>query len=92
MRDHLRERLRAENNQRHRIELIEEALCPPEPQLLDTCVLQNLDWIDRQIQLSDSLIQGDDVTATLERRYGSDLAEDLIALTVMYRHHEYYSG
>jgi hypothetical protein len=92
MRDHMPERLAAETNPMRRLELIEEALRPPEPQLLDTCVIQNVDWIHRQTQLGHSFIRDDEVTAKLERRYGSDLAEDLMALNVMYRHHEYHSG
>jgi len=46
----LEERLENESDPARRMELVEEALCPPEPHLLDTCVLQNLDWIDRKIQ------------------------------------------
>jgi hypothetical protein len=92
MRDHLPERLAAETDPRCRMELIEEALRPPEPQLLDTCVLQNVDWIHRQSQLGHSFIRDDGETAKLERRYGSDLAEDLMALNVMYRQHQYHSG
>ena len=32
-----------------RIEIIEQELCPSEPQLLDTCVVQRLDWVDHRI-------------------------------------------
>lgn len=43
------EQLAREADPGRRLEIIEEALCPPEPQLLDTSVLQNLAWVDRVI-------------------------------------------
>lgn len=43
----LKAKLEQEVDAARRIEIIEQELCPPEPQLLDTCVLQNLDWVNR---------------------------------------------
>lgn len=41
LRDDLRGRLLSESDPGQRLGIIDEALCPPEPQLLDTSVLQN---------------------------------------------------
>ena len=68
--------------------LIEEALRPPEPQILDTCVLQNLDWIDRKLEAEGSVIWDDAAVADLERKYGVDLANDLIDLGILYKRNE----
>lgn len=46
----LRSRLEKERDPGERLRLIEETLRPPEPQLLDTSVLQNLDWVDRKLE------------------------------------------
>jgi len=92
MLDHLRQRLAAEPDPRQRIDLIDAALRPPEPQLLDTCVLQNLDWIHRQIEINGSVVQNDAEMLKLARRYGTELVKDLQALHTMYQHHEHHSG
>ena len=51
-------------------------LRPPEPQLVDTCVLQNLDWIDRRLETSGSVIQDETATRDLAEQYGADLAHE----------------
>lgn len=69
-----------------RLDLIEETLRPPEPQLLDTCVLQNLDWVDRQLEAADgAVIWGDEEEHALIGRYGVDLAHDLLDLGTLYK-------
>jgi hypothetical protein len=46
--DNLEALLASETHPDKRMDLIDDALCPPEPQLIDTCLLQNLDWVDRR--------------------------------------------
>ena len=58
----LRKRLSTITCSERRFELIENALRPPEPQLLDTCVVQNLDWVDRQIELQGGRVIWDDAS------------------------------
>ena len=88
----LQQRLAAETDPGRRIRLIEQRLCPPEPQLLDTCVLQNLDWVERQLDATASIVWDEATRAKLVRRYGTDLADDLIDLGVLYKRFEQYSG
>jgi len=77
---------------RKRIEIIDDALRPPEPQLLDTCVLQNLDWVDRQIEEKENVIWDDAAIHELSERYGLETANDLIDLGVLYKKFEYLGG
>ena len=69
-----------------------ERLCPPEPQLLDTCVLQNLDWVDRQCEQSGAVVWDDQAIGELQRRYGPDLAVDLLDLGTLYKEFEARGG
>lgn len=71
---------------------IVDEMCPPEPQLLDTCVLQNLDWVDRQRERAGTVVWDDDAVRSLERRYGSELASDLLDLGTLYTQFEARSG
>lgn len=86
----LKVRLEQEVDAARRIERIEQELCPPEPQLLDTCVLQNLDWVDRRIESDGSWDDG--AVADLTERYGAELANDLIDLGILYKEFEDRSG
>ncbi|UJR83203.1 hypothetical protein [Sandaracinus amylolyticus] len=88
----LQERLAAEADPGRRRALIDEALRPPEPQLLDTCVLQNLDWVDRQLEANGPMVWDDVATAELVRQYGTDLAHDLIDVGILYKRFEWYGG
>ncbi|MEC9363127.1 MAG: hypothetical protein VYC42_07875 [Pseudomonadota bacterium] len=88
----LHERLQQEVDAARRIDIIEQELCPPEPQLLDTCVLQNLDWVDRRIESDGSIIWDDEAVAVLAERYGAELANDLVDLGVLYKEFENRSG
>lgn len=89
----LQERLGREIDAARRIEFIEQELCPPEPQLLDTCVLQNLDWVDRRIDSYGPIVWEDGAVADLmEERYGPELANDLIDLGVLYKGFEDRGG
>lgn len=88
----LEARLQRELDPAHRIELIEQELCPPEPQLLDTCVLQNLDWVDRRIETDGTVTWDDAAVAALQDRYGAELANDLIDLGILYKEFEHRSG
>jgi hypothetical protein len=88
----LSERLSRESDPVRRTVLIDEALRPPEPQLLDTCVLQNLDWVDRQLEAAGSVMWDDAAVAALRRRYGIELATDLIDLGILYKEFESRSG
>lgn len=74
------------------MEMIHLELGPPEPQLLDTCVLQNLDWVDRLLESRGTVTWDEPSIAELAERYGEDLAEDLIALGVLYKSFEWRSG
>lgn len=88
----LRVRLEQEVDAARRIEIIEQELCPPEPQLLDTCVLQNLDWVDRRIESDGSIIWDDEAVAALAERCGAELANDLIDLGILYKEFDNRSG
>lgn len=88
----LKVRLAQEVDAASRIEIIEQELCPPEPQLLDTCVLQNLDWVDRRIESGGSVTWDDGAVADLTERYGAKLAGDLIDLGILYKEFENRSG
>jgi hypothetical protein len=58
------------------MEFIDDAFRPPEPQLLDTCILQNLDWIDRQLEEKERVVWDDAALLELSERYGSDAASN----------------
>lgn len=76
----------------YRIEIIEQELFPPEPRLLDTCVLQNLDWVDRRIESGGPTTWDDEAVADLTERYGAELANDLIDVGILYKELEDRSG
>lgn len=65
---------------------------PPEPQLLDTCVLQNLDWIDKKLEQSEVVTWDDESIAALRDQYGYELASDLLHLGTLYKGFEYRGG
>ena len=88
----LMETLRSEGDPRRRMTLIEEHLRPPEPQLLDTCVLQNLDWVDRKLEMEESVVWDDAAVAELTGIYGQELANDLMDLGILYKEFESQSG
>jgi len=85
-------RLKLEPNPARRLDMIEEELRPPEPQLLDTSVLQNLDWIDRQIESAGSITWDAAAVADLTNKYGADQANDLIDLGMLYKGFEVRGG
>lgn len=89
--DELEARLAGETHPGKRMDLIGDALCPPEPQLLDTCVLQNLDWVDRRREAGD-VTWDDKSVRELTERYGRDLADDLLDLGTLYTAFEVRSG
>src|SRR5689334_8164274 len=91
MTSHLEARL-AQVDAARRLEIIEEELRPPEPQLLDTCVLQNLDCVDRQTELNGPMAWDEAAVAELAGKYGAELANDLIDLGVLYKEFEHRSG
>jgi len=87
----LSKQLADETDPGRRLDLIDNVLRPPEPQLLDTCVLQNLDWVDRQVNAG--MTTWDESAETrLVRRYGKSLAHDLLDLGILYRTFEDQSG
>ncbi len=91
--DGLRGRLLSESDPGQRLGIIDEALCPPEPQLLDTSVLQNLDWVDRKLEEAEAGVNWDDeAVAELKGRFGKDLAADLIDLGTLYKQFEHYGS
>jgi len=71
--------------------MIDEALRPPEPQLLDTSVIQNLAWVDRIIDAGGGAWSEDD-ECKLQQRFGIELATDLLDLGTLYKRFEYYGG
>lgn len=79
--------LERESDWGKRLELIRNALCPPEPHLLDTCVLQNLDWVDRREETKTIPTEDE-----LANQFGRELAIDLIALAILYRNFQDRSG
>lgn len=86
----LQERLAAEPDAGRRIDLIDALLRPPEPQLLDTCVLQNIDWVDRHRERGIPWCDTDEMNLT--EKYGPELTDDLISLAILYTHFEDHSG
>lgn len=88
----LEPRLEHEVDAARRIEMIEQELCPPEPQLLDTCVLQNLAWVDRLIESCGSIKWDHAAVADLTERYGAELANDLIDIGILYKEFENRGG
>jgi hypothetical protein len=90
--DRIDDRLARESDAGRRMDLIDDALRPPEPQLLDTCVLQNLDWVDRQREATGNVTWDDDSVERLVERYGRELANDLIDLGSLYTGFEARSG
>jgi hypothetical protein len=88
----LKNALESEGDSARRMEIIDVALCPLEPQLLDTCILQNLDWVDRQIDEKSSVVWDNESIAQLSKKYGSELANDLIDLGILYKTFEYYGS
>lgn len=86
-------RLEHEVDAGRRFEIIEQEICPPEPQLLDTCVLQNLDWIDRRIESARGCVTWDDASfADIAQRYGPELPNDLLDLGTLYKEFQNRSG
>jgi len=76
-----------------RLGLIEQELRPPEPQLLDTCVLQNLDWVNRTLEAAGGRVIWDDVQfRELAERYGPEHARDLVDLGTLSTEFESRSG
>jgi hypothetical protein len=70
---------------------------PPEPMLLDTCVIQNLDWVhQRSIEIeahnSDEPFWSETRYRDLQDRYGEDLAGDLLDLGRLVQHFEDAGG
>lgn len=91
--DALRIRIQAESDPGERLHVIDEVLCPPEPQLLDTSVLQNLDWVDHRLEATEGDANWDDESvAQLEARFGKELAADLIDLGTLYKQFEHYGS
>jgi hypothetical protein len=75
-----------EPNPGRRIALIDAALRPPEPQLLDTCAIQGLDWVDRVADQEGGSVHWDDERrGALADRYGAEHADELIDLGTLYR-------
>lgn len=74
------------------MDLINNALRPAEPQLLDTCILQNLDWVDRQSEETQHVVWDDAALLELCKTYGAELANDLVDLGILYRQFEYSGG
>lgn len=72
--------------------LIDSALRPPEPQLLDTCVLQNLGWVDRQLEEKPDVVWDDAALLELSAKYGVDMANDLVDLGILYKQFEWFGG
>jgi hypothetical protein len=69
------------------MDLIEDVLCPPEPHLLDTCVLQNLDWVNRKIQAGRGTWT-EEAERELQAHFGVELANDLLDLGTLYKRFE----
>lgn len=75
-----------------RLNLIDSVLRPPEPQLLDTCTVQHLDWVDRQIDTHGPSVWDADNEKCLQDRYGVDTANDLLDLGTLYKRFEHEGG
>lgn len=89
----LRVRLLSERDPGERLHIIKEWLCPPEPQLLDTSVLQNLDWVDRKLEAAENGVDWHDAAVSeLQARFGTELAADLIDLGTLYKQFEHYGS
>ena len=71
------------------MDFIDDVFRPPEPQLLDTCVLQNLDWVDRQLKAKQHVVWDEAAIHELSAVYGVDMANDLVDLGIIYKQFEY---
>ena len=58
----------------------EGMLGPPEPMLLDTCVIQNIEWVWDQMETPEGGQWSDERVAHLERRFGAQHADELLCL------------
>jgi hypothetical protein len=64
----------------------------PEPMLLDTCVIQNIEWVWDRMEEPDGGQWTEQRVAALEARFGADLAEDLLCLGDLVDHFQYEGG
>ena len=55
-------------------------LGPPEPMLLDTCVIQNIEWVWDRMEEDEGGSWSDERVQALERRYGRTYANELLDL------------
>ncbi len=55
-------------------------LGPPEPMLLDTCVIQNIEWVWDRMEDDEGSSWTDERVQALERRYGSTCTNELLDL------------
>lgn len=78
-----------ENDPLRRLNFVECGLRPPEPQLLGTCVVQNLDWVDRRIEAEAPPVWDAAAVARLKDRYGDRHANDLVDLGTLYKPFEH---
>lgn len=55
-------------------------LGPPEPMLLDTCAIQNVEWVWDRMEDDDGGQWSEERIVELETRYGEEMANELLAL------------
>ena len=67
-------------------------LGPPEPMLLDTCVLQNIEWVWDRMEEPQGGHWTDERVAALQARFGTNLVEELLALGFVVAHFEWEGG
>jgi len=67
-------------------------LGPPEPMLLDTCVIQNIEWVWDRMEEPDGGQWTEERVAALEARFGADLTEELLCLGYLVDHFQYEGG
>lgn len=65
---------------------------PPEPMLLDTCLIQNIEWVWDQMEDENGGNWSEERVAELEQRFGAELVAELLDLGYLVDHFQYEGG
>ena len=65
---------------------------PPEPMLLDTCLIQNIEWVWDRLETPEGGQWTDEQVTLLEKRFGRDFANELLSLGYLVDYFQYAGG
>lgn len=65
---------------------------PPEPMLLDTCLIQNIEWVWNRLETPEGGQWTEEQVTLLEKRYGRGLANELLSLGYLVDYFQYAGG